>query len=148
MNPKEIRTELLCQHAELRVMTEQVRRAVERVQGNDEMRAELRACVGRLSKSLREHNRREEGFLRGFLSTVDAWGKVREQAMNEEHDAEHIALCSALVDASAVSDRGIGDGLLIRVLDGVLEHMAREEILFLGEDVLGDEGAVVVHFGG
>jgi Hemerythrin HHE cation binding domain len=145
MHPNEMRTELLSQHANLRETIEQVRRGAGCVQGNDQMRAELRIRVGRLSKSLHEHNRREEELLRGFLATVDVWGPVREQVMNEEHLAEHVELCSAFVDATVVSDWWIPEGTLIDVLDRVLEHMAREERLFLSRDLLGDDTAVVDH---
>jgi Hemerythrin HHE cation binding domain len=148
MTPNEIRAELLGQHADLRATIEQVRQAVGRVQGSDVMRAELRVALGRLSKGLRDHNRREEALLGAFLLTVDALGPVREQVMNEEHVAEHIELYDAFVDANAVSDAAIAQGTLVALLDRVIEHMAREERYFLGDDVLKGDRPIGDYFGG
>jgi hypothetical protein len=148
VTPNEIRVELQGQHSDLRRTIEEVRQAVGRVQGDDVMRADLRVALGRLSRGLREHNRREEALLGAFLLTVDDRGPVREQVMNEEHAAEHIELCDAFVDANVVSDRGIGQGTLVALLDRVLEHMAREERYFLCEEVLNDDRPIADYFGG
>ena len=148
MKRHEIRKELMEQHANLRLIIDEARRAVGRARESVSMRADLRACVGRLSLGLRTHNLREEDLLARILSTVDAWGPARAEIMNEQHVAEHAELCAVLVDANATSDTGIGDGVLVAVLDRLLEHMACEEKAFLGEDVLRDDGAVVDQFSG
>jgi hypothetical protein len=148
MKPSAIRSELLEQHAKLRATIEEARRAVVHAHESDSMRGELRSCVGRLGLGLRTHNRREEELLEGILFTVDAWGPERAEIMSAQHVAEHTELCTVLVDASATSDAAIVDGVLVAVLDQLLEHMAREEKAFLGEDVLRDDGIVVDQFSG
>jgi hypothetical protein len=148
MNPSEVRGELLEQHAKLRGMIGEVRRAVRCAHESEAMRRELGACIAGLSLALRMHNHREEELLRGILVTVDAWGPVRAEIMSEQHVAEHVELCGVLLDANVTSHRAVRDGVLDAGLDRVLEHMAREEIAFLGEDVLRDDSVVVQQFSG
>jgi hypothetical protein len=148
MTPKQIRVEILAQHAGLRAMIVETRRAIERVGGSEVTRAELRLHVGSIAHTLREHNRCEEELLRGVLFDADAWGPVREDIMSEEHASEHALLCGAMVDASVISDAGLSEGTLLRAFDQVLEHMSREESAFLNEDVLRDDAVVLDQFGG
>jgi len=148
MSPNEIRGELLEQHAKLRGMIGEVQRAVGCAHESEAMRSELRACMDRLSLALRTHNHREEELLKGILVTVDAWGPVRAEIMSEQHAAEHVELYAVLSDANVTSRTAIVDGVLHAGLDRVLEHMAREEIAFLGEDVLRDDSVVVQQFSG
>ena len=148
MNRNEIRSELLEQHAKLRVMVEAARRSVGHADESEAGRDELRACMDHLSLGLRAHNGREEELLRGILLTVDAWGPVRAEIMGERHLAEHAELSAILVDAKATSDTAIADGGLVLALDRLLEHMSREEKAFLGEDVLRDDNIDVDQFSG
>jgi hypothetical protein len=148
MNQNEIRSELREQHAGLRTMIEEARQAMGRAHESESMRGELRACVGRLSLGLRIHNLREEELLQGILSGVDAWGPARVQIMTEQHVAEHAELGVVLTDANATSDAGIAGGVVLAVLERLLEHMACEEKAFLGDDVLRDDGVVVDQFSG
>ena len=148
MSPSEIRDELLEQHASLRAMIEDVRWVAGRARESDGMPGELHDHVRRLALAFRAHNRREEEVLKGFLVTVDAWGPVREEIMSEEHVAEHVELYAALVDMNMTSRSAIAAGALAAGLDRVLDHMAREEIAYLGEDVLRDDGVMMNQFSG
>jgi|ERR1019366_1192107 hypothetical protein len=147
MNPSEVRGELLEQHADLRAMIGEVRRAVRCAHESEAMRCALRARIESLSLALRTHNHREEEILRGILVTVDAWGPVRVEIMSEQHVAEHGELYGVL-HANVTSHTAVDDRVLDAGLDRVLEHMAREEIAFLGEDVLRDDSVVVQQFSG
>jgi hypothetical protein len=139
MNAAEIRDELLSQHANLRQIIDELHRSAGvgvPVAGTD---GEVAAHVVRLARALREHNRREETLLRGVLGSVDAWGPVREEIMNEEHAAEHEELGAALWSATVGPESGMTGGALVDLLERVLEHMAREERVFLSSDVLKED---------
>jgi hypothetical protein len=68
--------------------------------------------------------------------------------MSEQHVAEHAELGVVFADANMTSDAGIAGGVLLAVLERLLEHMACEEKAFLGDDVLRDDGVVVDQFSG
>jgi hypothetical protein len=148
MNPSEVRGELLEQHAKLRAIIGEVRRAARCAHESEAMRCELRACIDGLSLALRTHNHREDELLRGILAAVDAWGPVRAEIMSEQHVAEHVEIYTVFLDVNVTSHTAVGDGVLDAGLDRVLEHMAREEIAFLGADVLRDDSVVVQQFTG
>jgi Hemerythrin HHE cation binding domain len=142
MNQRAIRGELLEEHARLRGMIGEVREAAANAPRVEATRQELRSRIQRLHTALRAHNCREEEILKDFLANVDAWGAVRVEIMGEEHIAEHVELCAMLLDVKLTSDSAILDGTLDAALDHVLNHMSREEIACLGEDVLRDDGVV------
>src|SRR4029077_18845636 len=85
MTASEIRTELLGQHQEIRLMIETTREAARRTQSDTSARSDLSACTVRLAHCIRTHNRREEEVLRELLRTIDAWGPERVQIMEEQH---------------------------------------------------------------
>ncbi len=140
MKPSQIRTELLEEHGRLRSLVDGVRRTDAAASGDPARREELRAAVVQLADELRRHNLREEELLRGIIPSVDAWGKVRKEILDEEHVSEHRELYGALL--------GVQRGSLAAVLDRVLAHMEREERTVFAEDVLRDDVVVVDHFGG
>jgi len=159
MNIDEIRSELMSQHADLRRMIEDVRGAlrVTDAQAFKASEGELRARVTELARALQEHNRREEALLGEILPTIDAWGQVRREIMDEQH-AEHGQLIAALVspDTSGGAAHGRdsstiplppGD-FLLATLARVLDHMEREEKAFLNEALLRDDGIVTDQFSG
>jgi hypothetical protein len=113
-----------------------------------ERRIALRAAVERLAHDLHEHTRNEEKILRGLLRSVDAWGPLREEIMDERHLAEHRELAAAAVEAIVVSDASVESGVLSGILDRILEHMATEEVVLLGEDAMGDRDAAGDQFTG
>ena len=148
MNQNAIRDELLEQHATLRGMIEDVRRSACHPHESDAMRSDLHDHMRRLAVAFHVHNLHEEDVLKGLLTTVDAWGPVRQEIMSEEHVAEHVELYAALTDMSMTSRSAIVDRPLVAGLNRILAHMAREEIAYLCEDVLRDDGVIVNQFSG
>lgn len=140
MKASQMRAELCEEHAQLRAMIDVVRRLAARPSQGTAGREALRGAVVQLADALRRHNLREEELLGGIIPTVDAWGPVRAEIMDEEHVAEHEELYAALLGQ---------DGQPVEsLLDRVLDHMAREEAAFLNEDVLRDDVIVTDYFGG
>jgi Hemerythrin HHE cation binding domain len=142
MTPGQIRTELLREHDEIRLMVEMTQETVRRARSDRAARSELSAGILRLAHALRTHNRFEEEVLRELLAEVDAWGPVRVEIMDAQHASEHRLLMAALIDAGAAMDstRFVED--IVGPLDRVLAHMAIEEEGFLGDGVLRDDGVV------
>jgi hypothetical protein len=137
MDLESMRSELSAQHAELRRMIEAVRESA-----SEEPAArsgpDLRSRLDELSRSMREHNRREEELLGDVLPTIDAWGSVRRDIMTEQHVSEHGELAAALDDVGPLSEDNECRALL-STLDRVLEHMAREEKAFLSDPLLRED---------
>ena len=143
MDATQIRTQLLTQHAELRVLIEQAHAAIEHGSMSEPKGDKaLVASVDRLASALRAHNACEEQLLKGILATVDAWGPARAEIMDERHTAEHKELHAQLVDASLDREQ------VRRLLDRLLDHMAYEEKSFLNEDVLREDSIMINAFGG
>jgi Hemerythrin HHE cation binding domain len=139
MKKSEIRGVLLTEHAHLRKRIDEVRSTV-RMRGR-RRRIALRAAVDRLGHELHEHTRNEEKLLRGLLRDVDAWGPVREEIMAEGHLAEHREIIAAAIEAIVVCETSAKNGVLSAILDRILDHLTREEVVLLAEDVLCDDGA-------
>ncbi len=137
MKASEIRAELLEQHAQIRALAEQAREAATRAGAGS--RDELRRSVTRLGEVLRAHNLREEEALREIVRTIDAWGPVREEIMDEEHVAEHLELQAALFGTNAASDAETAATVVLSVLVRILAHMTHEEAVILSADVLRDD---------
>jgi iron-sulfur cluster repair protein YtfE (RIC family) len=135
----EIRELLLSQHRAVRAQIEQARALATSTLAGEEVRAALRECLQSLAGELGSHNAYEESVLQKVLPSVDAWGPVRLEAMTEEHTAEHRNLSKALLDAGAHDDPAKGAREVLRLLDRMLEHMVREEKVFLAVDVLTDD---------
>jgi hypothetical protein len=111
-------------------------------------RDEAQDGVVHLLDALRRHNLREEELLRGVLPTVDPWGRARAEIMSEEHVAEHRELYAALSAIVEGDNAAVFARKVSTLRDQLLEHMAREEKGFLGEDALHDEELGVDAFGG
>jgi len=136
MTPSQVRADLLGEHFELRRLIEEAREILR--SGDDATRIELPAAVDRLANVLFGHSQHEEAALRVLLPTVQ--GRVHADAvMDERHVAEHARLVAVLraavidAEASAVQEK-VG-----ALLDELESHMAEEEEVLLGEDLLGDE---------
>jgi hypothetical protein len=140
MEFEDIRAELLSQHADLRRMIDEMRQCVAVPSPEGAYGASLRTLLDRLLVDLREHNRREEELLGLVLPTIDAWGPVRGEIMNEQHVSEHQELAGALDDLEPVFEQGASAALLA-TLDRVLDHMAREEKVVLNDRTLA-EGSI------
>lgn len=128
MKPSEIRKELLDEHAKLRAAMQIARAAGDR-----------RASIARLAEVLRAHNLREEELMSQVFPTLDAWGGMRALVMLEGHVEEEQLFAAHLAGGATKAPD---------LFDRILEHMAREEKVFLGEDVLSDDELAPDSFGG
>jgi hypothetical protein len=145
MNPSDIRLELLRQHDEIREAIAETRDAAD---GGTSSLSDLRDKTLRLAERLRRHNRQEEELLQGLLRTVDAWGPLRVQIMNEQHAAEHQQILGALLSAAIALEVAPFLAIVLPAIDRVLEHMAYEENFILSEDILRDDPVVIDQCGG
>ncbi len=140
MKPSEIRKELLGQHAELRRKMAEARRAA-----SDR---ELHRALLEIGELLRGHNAREEELMTDVFPWLDGWGMIRAEVMVGEHIEEHRELWETLLAAGATNDAAVARRKANELFDKVLEHMAREEKVFLSEEVLSDDELVPDAFGG
>jgi hemerythrin-like domain-containing protein len=149
MRASEVRAELLEQHAELRAMAGGLTQVAARARSGEPVESELSSALVRFIDALRRHNLREEELLRDILPAVDAWGPARDQVMTEEHVEEHEELYAALFGLRTAPGEFAGEAAG-NLMNRILEHMAREELIFLGDDTLRDErdGAAVVEITG
>ena len=138
MTPSQVRAELLGEHFELRRLVEDARSALRN--GQPPPRTELRTAVERLSDALRTHSQHEEHALRVILASVTG-RKHPDAVMDEAHVSQHARLVAVLRAALDAADPVAVDAQVGQVLDDLEEHMAEEEDVLLGEDLLGDEGA-------
>ena len=148
MKASEIRSRLLAQHAQLRALVDQVRSACGSsgpAGSQDGQRAGegLQSALSILVCTLRDHNAEEERLLRDVIVTADAWGPARVEIMNEQHAREHRELYARLSDAAIPNPSQLNV-----CLDRLMEHMAIEEKVILGEDVLRDDVIAIDAFTG
>jgi hypothetical protein len=148
MKLSEIRTRLLEQHAQIRDQIGATCSVMDRWMRGDPLREEARACITRLTDVLRAHNLEEERLLHDIVKTIDAWGPARVEIMGEEHVKEHDELYAALTSATLGTDARAAARSVVTLLDRVMDHMAREEKTFLGDDVLCDDNTFVDAFAG
>jgi hypothetical protein len=148
MKFSEIRTELLDQHANLRSLLASARDATARWTRGTGTRSDATESIVRLLDALAAHNVREEELLERALPQIDAWGAVRAEVLGEEHVGEHRALYATLVAALSVETPSELEGVVRGFGSRVLEHMAREESTFLGEDALRDDATSIDAFSG
>jgi hypothetical protein len=149
MTASEIRARLLREHAELRVLASEARRAAAQMRGGGGETAlrDLGWCIHRLGGALRIHNDYEERALREVIKKIDAWGPARAEIMEESHMHEHAELLAALVMTST-ADADAAGASLSRALDKLEAHMTREEEVLLAEGILRDDDVVIDYFGG
>lgn len=138
MKPSEIRAELLEQHRAIRTMMAATKVIAVRWRAGEGDGDELRESVFRLADRIRTHNLREEELLRDVIPHADAWGPARAEMMADEHIREHARLHTALLGMPFTTAEMAGAGI-VALLALLREHMAREEAVFLCEDVLRDD---------
>jgi DUF438 domain-containing protein len=140
MKPSEIRKELLGQHNAIRGKMAEARHAASA--------RELHRLLVEVGELFRAHNAREEELMTDVFPTLDAWGMVRAEVMVGEHIDEHREIFETLLVANATSDAVVAKKKAIELFDRILDHMHREEKVFLCEEVLTDDGFVPDAFGG
>jgi len=139
MTPKEIRIELLRQHAELRHMIEAARRIAGRLRAGESLRQELKASANRLDNELDEHNRCEEQWLREVFPAAGTSTDHHAEIMTKRHFEEHRTLHKALLDVNLEPDDAWAARNFMDALDCVVDHMTREESTFADLDAWTDE---------
>jgi hypothetical protein len=135
MKLTEIRAEVLRQHAQLRTMIQDLRRVAEQASNGAPLQEELRAGLVGLAGAVLQHNILEEKWLGDPASDADGSSPARTNALSEEHADEHEELYAALVGIGHTPIEFAGAGVTV-LLDGILEHMAREEKAFPSDDVV------------
>jgi hypothetical protein len=147
MNASQIRDELLQQHKAIRSQIEEIKPMAQRARDGAPVREELALAMARLAKVVEHHNAREEELLGDLLRSVDAWGWVRTEMMTSAHANEHNEIHATLVGVLVTVDEFAGSAVH-RILERLLEHMAREEKMFLNADSLRDDQIAMDAFDG
>jgi hypothetical protein len=147
MNASEIRSVLLREHAQIRIMLDVTLSFAEASHVDAPGCDDLREHLIRLTDAIRTHNLREEALLREVIPTVDAWGLARAAIMFEEHIQEHERLYAALLGVPLTPAEFAAAGV-VALVDLIHGHIDREEAAFLNEDVLRDDLVVADQSGG
>ena len=148
LSASQVRSLILDEHAVIRDVLEEIDQTL------GEMTRRVPGSVGRLRATLRtlcdtflRHLNHEEMVLRPLLAEVDAWGPARVEAMDEEHQAQRIAIAS-LTRLTLEQDL---DATVQRVEEFVRRlrtDMDGEERHGLSPDVLRDDIIVIDTFMG
>jgi iron-sulfur cluster repair protein YtfE (RIC family) len=147
MRLSEIRDELLREHAQLRRQISDVHAASECWKNGTASLSQVRAHLTALVDALLAHNQHEEKMLGGIVLKVDAWGPVRSAIMGEEHLKEHGELLAALTSTSSAAEPWAWCELVYRRLADLVNHMDREEQVFLNDEVLRDDSVAIGYEG-
>jgi Hemerythrin HHE cation binding domain len=140
MNEREVRDELLGQHATLRAQIARTRRDIEAWSRGEFEPSQMRKEVEELSSSMRRHNQREEELLGGVIRSMDGRDPLRGEIMDDRHRDEHAELNTALALKGAAMDvePAAWEFVMKQLLGQLLDHMANEEKIFINADVLRD----------
>jgi len=134
MTPSQVRAELLGEHFELRRLIEETRAILRN--GKDLESSDVEA-VHKLASALLAHSQHEEAALRVLLPAVK--NRTHPDAvMDEHHAAEHAKLVAVLNSAVETTDTFAVHARVGAVLDDLEAHMTYEEVVLLGEDLLGE----------
>lgn len=142
--PSEVRAKILGQHKELRKLLAVIRALSEQVlAGERGALSELRRQSVELETVFLAHLETEEAILLPILKTIDAWGAVRVQHIEEEHARQRAVLDSAGNNATsaAVPPQQLAQ-LMRSVVDDILEDMKSEERDMLDPRLLRDDPVV------
>jgi hypothetical protein len=138
VKPSEIRTELLRQHESIRALLAATRACAKQSRAGLPAAADLKAVLLELYNEVCAHNFNEEALLRDVLWRADVWGPARAAFMTAEHLEEHTRLRTALHAVPTAPPELAGQGV-VALVDWIGDHMDREEVAFLGADVLCDD---------
>lgn len=148
MLPSEVRARVLKDHAALRVLIADVRRAAERVRDDAGGREAFVEAAHTLLRALREHLALEDEILLPTLRTIDAWGPERAKRLETEHahQREVLEMTERELD---VGRRPTGETLarIEQFVDRLEKDMILEEKTDLDEELLR-EFPIRTDFGG
>jgi hypothetical protein len=144
MDLRDIRKRLIDQHQQLRA---HIGKLLTLTAGDAQEELAFRVALADLSDELARHNREEERLLSAVVPTLDAWGPVRKQLMDDHHASQHAAQLTAL---KSIGERKLFttsfDEAIQRAqgsLREILNHMDREERELLHPDVLRDDAYAI-----
>jgi hypothetical protein len=136
----EIRNELLRQHGQVRALMASTRACAKQVRAGLPAAAELRTDLLELSNVLRTHHLQEEALLRDMLVNGHPSGGDDAVTLCEAHIQEHARMNAALKSIQCAAPEVAGVGI-VALVDWIGQHMDREEVVFLAEDVFRDEAS-------
>jgi iron-sulfur cluster repair protein YtfE (RIC family) len=139
MNARDVRDELLGQHAALRTQIARTRGDIEAWSRGELESLQMRKEVDDLSSAMRKHNLREEELLGDMFRLGDGRDPGRV-IMDDRHRDEHAELNTALALKGAAMDvePAAWEFVMKQLLEQLLEHMTNEEKFFINADVLRD----------
>lgn len=137
--PSEVRRMILEAHTVLRGKLDEVEALMVRLaQGEDAAAATLRAVVLDFQASFLTHIAQEEQVLRPVLRKIDAWGEVRVDRMDAEHQEQRKVLEELRLMMTTQDPVRCAEPLR-RFVDDVRADMAEEERDALPEELLKDD---------
>jgi len=139
MNPSQLRQKILTEHATLRAKLGDVKSLVARVRrGEPGSEPQLRQLTLELVKAFRAHIAMEDEELVPTLRDIDAWGQIRAERVERDHEWHREALDK--LEGSARSDGGAD---LLRGLESLmqsfLDDMQTEDETVLHPNLLRDD---------
>ena len=148
MKPSEIRSLVLAEHADLRKCLAEIEAITAHVLTGHELgERNLREVAFGLCTGLEQHLAMEEALLLPAIREVDAWGPVRADHMQQEHQAQRAALARLL---GMASDAAIVE--LARTVQAfartLIEDMKLEEKELLNPNLLRDDVVSIDQFVG
>jgi iron-sulfur cluster repair protein YtfE (RIC family) len=139
IRPSDVRTLLRSQHEQLRMILFEAERLASLVQkGHLEHVVPMNAACELLGTSLGVHIEVEELLALPHLRQADAWGVVRVQRLQEEHEAQRAAVAT-LVKLAHQPDAAELARALRALATTLLEDMRREDQQMLTDEVLRDD---------
>lgn len=140
--PSEVRTRVLAEHEELRMLLDLTEEARERVLkgGSDAEWTTLRRRARHLYRRLQRHMELENRILGPALRDTDSYGEVREEQLKKEHAEQNRALAQALMvlDDRSQSPEDVAKAIGEMVSE-IRRDMAEEEALRLDPKLLNDD---------
>jgi len=147
--PSEVRTRILDEHTELRVvLADCLKLAGEVLAGQSGKKGLLRERCRDLYGMLLRHMELEDAILGPALRETDAYGPLREKQLREEHRNQRATLARALIDLDTDQDATELAGFVKTLVDDITRDMAHEEKDLLTEDLLKDDIINAKIFGG
>jgi hypothetical protein len=142
----EIRELLLKDHEALRAELKSLEQGLRRGVADEGVRRLLREQLERVLESLKAHNERELRLLKPVIVDLDAWGPLRAEQIDKEHEElREIAARFSTIDLGHEPKKWVAE---VKALIGhVRDELADAEKTRLSSDLLRDD-VIVVDFGG
>lgn len=146
--PSQVRARVLKDHAALRLLIAQVRRAAKQARDGGVDRDRFVEAAHTLLRALREHLALEDEILLPTLRTIDAWGPERAKRLETEHAHQREVLEMTEYELDD-AERPIGETVarMEQFVDRLEKDMMLEEKTDLDEELLR-EFPIRTDFGG